>query len=569
MSGPRAWTALGGSLLSLVIGCSASPDAKNGSHGRGGDTGNPSGGGSSVAGSPNTTTLGRDAVAQRCDATQLAPPQLRRLTGPELERTLRDAFPVLGSSWSGVRLGADPVSSLGFSNDARSLVVASQTAQELLGTAEDVATALTAPAALAGLQPCAAEAAPGRACADQLLKNVGSRLFRRAFSQDEASDYGALYDSVAAKSDFATGVRWALVAMIQSPSTVYRSELGVAGAATRQLSPEELATELGYTYSGTAPSADLLAAAQRGELATPAARVAKAKELLATPNGRQQLHQFLAEWSGYGRVASKTKTTVDDFETLRGAMLQETKLFLDEAVIIRKGGVKELLTASYTFIDSSLSGLYGFGAASGRDFVLAQRPAGRGLGLLAQGSILAGSAHADASSPTLRGLVVYEKLLCHQKPKPPPNIPAIASPMPGATTTRARYEVSHGGNPGCKSCHQFFDPVGYGFEHFDEAGRYRADENGLPLDTSGQVLAMDGTPVFTLDGLDDLATKLAGRAEVADCVSGLAAAYAFAGAGGRTCLAEDARTAFAGGELGVLDYFAQLAAAPSFAERAP
>lgn len=566
MSGVRAWTALSASLL-MALGCSASIDGDAGLHGKAGSTGNPSGGSSGVAGGPNTSTLGRDAVAQRCETSQLAAPQLRRLTARELERTLRDVFPTLGGAWSGVRLGADPVSSLGFSNDARTLVVASQTAQELLSSAEDVATALTTGSALAQLQPCAAEAAPGRACADQLVQSVGARLFRRAVSTEEAADYGALYDGVVAKSDFATAARWLLVAMIQSPSTVYRSELGALGGAGRQLTPEELASELSYTYGGTAPSAELLAAAKRGDFATPAARVAKAKELLATANGREQLHQFLAEWSGYGRVASKTKTTVANFDVLRDSMLQETKLFLNEAVVTRQGGVKELLTASYTFVDSSLAALYGFGAASGTDFALVQRP--QGLGLLAQGSILAGSAHSDASSPTLRGLVVYEKLLCHQKPKPPPNIPSIEAPAP-AKTTRERYETSHRTNASCAGCHQFFDPIGFGFEHFDEAGRYRATENGLAIDASGQVLSYpDGAAAFELNGLDDLTSKLADRAEVADCVSGLAAAYAFAGGGGRTCLAEDARSAFARGELGVLDYFAELAAAPSFAERAP
>jgi hypothetical protein len=569
VSGVRAWTALSASLL-LSLGCSASIDGDAGPHGNAGSTSNPSGGSSGVAGGPSTGTLGRDAVAQRCETSQLAAPQLRRLTARELERTLRDAFPTLGVSWSGVRLGADPVSSLGFSNDAHTLVVASQTAQELLSSAEDVATALTTGNALAQLQPCAAEAAPGRACADQLVQSVGARLFRRAVYTEEAADYGALYDGVAAKSDFATGARWVLVAMIQSPSTVYRSELGVAGGAGRQLTPEELASELSYTYGGTAPSAELLAAAKRGDFATPAARVAKAKELLGTANGQEQLHQFLAEWSGYGRIASKTKTTVVNFDALRDSMLQETKLFMNEAVVTRKGGVKELLTASYTFVDSSLAALYGFGAASGSDFAQVQRPAGQGLGLLAQGSILAGSAHSDASSPTLRGLVVYEKLLCHQKPKPPPNIPAIEAPMTGGKTTRQRYESAHGASPNCKACHQFFDPIGFGFEHFDEAGRYRADENGSPLDTTGQVLSYpDGATAFELSGLEDLASKLADRAEVSDCVSGLAAAYAFAGGGGRTCLAEEARSAFARGELGVLDYFAQLAAAPSFTERAP
>lgn len=569
MSALRAGTALIGLLATL--GCSASIDGDGPGMGHGGNA--AVGGSANAGGGPNTSTQGRDAIAQRCATSQLAPPQLRRLTAAELERTLRDVFPSLASGWAGVRLGADPVSALGFSNDAKTLVVATQTAQELLSTADDVATNVTQAGALAALLPCAAEAGAARPCADQLVQKVGSRLFRRAVTAEEAADYGALYDGVAAKSDFATGVRWLLVSLIQSPSAVYRSELGAPGGATRKLTPEELATELAYTYGGSLPSAELLSAAQRGELATPEARVAKAKELLQTPAGKAQLHQFLAEWSGYGRVASKTKTTVTGFEALRDSMQQETKLFLDEAVFVRKGGVKELLTASYTFVDSSLAGLYGFGApASGSlsGFQLVERPMGRGLGILAQGSVLAGAAHSDASSPTLRGLVVHERLLCHQRLKPPPNVPTLEGPMPGAKTTRQRYEMSHRTNASCNGCHQFFDPLGFGFEHFDEAGRYRADENGLPIDATGQGLAYPDTGVaFSFDGAEDLAKKLAERGEVADCVSGLAAAYAFAGAGGRTCLAEDARAAFAQGSVGVLDYFAQLAGSPSFAERAP
>src|SRR5262249_53013075 len=88
------------------------------------------------------------------------------------------------------------------------------------------------------------------------------------------------------------------------------------------------------------------------------------------------------------------------------------------------------------------------------------------------------------------------------------------------------------------------------------------------IDATGQVENADTSVAFAFDGADDLSQKLAARPEVSDCVSGLTAAYAFAGAGGRTCLAEDARAAFARGDVGVLDYFAQLAGAPGFAERA-
>ncbi len=563
MTGARAWLALCGGAL-VALGCSADIDGANDGRMPAGSAGS-----AGVAGGPSTTTLGRDAVAERCASSQLAPPQLRRLTAKELERTLRDVFPSLPASWR-VRLGADPVSALGFSNDARSLVVATQTAQEILGTAEDVAESLTTGNAVAALVPCAAEAAAGRACADQLVAQVGARLFRRPVAAAEASEYGALFDSIAGKSDFATGARWVLVALMQSPHAVYRSELGAGAGAARQLDGYELASELSYTFGGTAPSAELLAAGERGDLTAPTTRVAEAKKLLETPAGQEQLHQFLAEWSGYGRVASKTKTTVTDFESLRASMLQETSLFLGEAVVSRRGGIRELLTASYTFVDGALSGLYGFGNVSGAGFERVERPAGQGLGLLAQGSMLAGSAHSDASSPTLRGLVVYERLMCHQKPAPLAVIPMIEPPAPGAKTTRQRYEMSHGANAGCAACHRFFDPIGFGLEHFDEAGRYRADEQGLAIDSSGQALTYpDAALAFEFDGLDDLTTKLAAQAEVADCVSGLAAAYAFAGAGGRTCLAEEARAAFARGEVGVVDYFAELAAAPSFAERAP
>ena len=566
MSQARAWAALC-SVLAATAACSAS--IGDGTDDPDGPGNNGNAGSSSVAGGPSTSTLGRDAVAERCETSQLAPPQLRRLTAKELERTLRDVFPSLSSDWA-VRLGADPVSPLGFSNDARTLVVGPQTAQELLGTAEDVAESVIAGGALATLAPCAAEAAPGRACADELVRSLGARLFRRPVTDTEASEYGALFDSISSKSDFSTGVRWLMVALMQSPSAVYRSELGVASGSVRKLDGYELATELAYTFGGTAPSPELTAAGARGDLAEPAARVAEAKKLLETAAGREQLRQFLAEWSGYGRVASKTKTTVEDFEALRGSMLGETGLFLGEAVVTRRGGVREILTASYTFLDGALSQLYGFGGVTGTSFQLVERPAGQGLGLLSQGSMLAGSAHSDASSPTLRGLLVYERLLCHQKPPPLAMIPAIEPPAPGAKTTRERYEISHGANPSCAACHRYFDPIGFGFEHYDEAGRYRADEQGLPINASGMVRNYpEGEVAFEFDGLDDLAAQLADHDEVSDCVSGLAAAYAFAGAGGRTCLAETARAAFARGELGGHDYFAERAAAPSFAERAP
>ena len=55
---------------------------------------------------------------------------------------------------------------------------------------------------------------------------------------------------------------------------------------------------------------------------------------------------------------------------------------------------------------------------------------------------------------------------------------------------RERME-EHRANPTCKSCHQFMDPIGLALENFDVTGSWRIRENGVPLDTRGELY--DGT----------------------------------------------------------------------------
>ena len=53
------------------------------------------------------------------------------------------------------------------------------------------------------------------------------------------------------------------------------------------------------------------------------------------------------------------------------------------------------------------------------------RPANWGIGLLAQGSILAGTSHPTFTSPVFRGLLVYANLLCGEQLQPPAVVPTI------------------------------------------------------------------------------------------------------------------------------------------------
>ena len=65
-------------------------------------------------------------------------------------------------------------------------------------------------------------------------------------------------------------------------------------------------------------------------------------------------------------------------------------------------------------------------------------------------------------------------------------------------TTRERMEM-HRADPTCNSCHRFMDPIGLALDNFDVTGRWRIRENGMPLDTQGELY--DGTPVTSPEDL--------------------------------------------------------------------
>lgn len=45
--------------------------------------------------------------------------------------------------------------------------------------------------------------------------------------------------------------------------------------------------------------------------------------------------------------------------------------------------------------------------------------------------------------------------------------------------------TAHRNNPVCAGCHRITDPIGLALEDFDAAGVSRSEENGAPIDASG------------------------------------------------------------------------------------
>ncbi|RYF12342.1 MAG: DUF1588 domain-containing protein, partial [Deltaproteobacteria bacterium] len=172
---------------------------------------------------------------------------------------------------------------------------------------------------------------------------------------------------------------------------------------------------------------------------------------------------------------------------IKAAMLTETQLFLED-YLLGDEPISGLLTARTTYVNDTLAAYYGLPAPGSAQFARVALPDNsKRIGLLGQGSVLIAGAHANVTSPVLRGRMVLEQLLCAPILGPPATVNTLLPTAAAGTTLRQQLEA-HVTNPACASCHTLMDPIGYALEAFDGAGHARTTDNGQPIDTSGTLV---------------------------------------------------------------------------------
>jgi hypothetical protein len=309
------------------------------------------------------------------------------------------------------------------------------------------------------------------------------------------------YEEGRASGGFEAGIRTALQAILASPHFIFRLEEApprLARGADYRINDLDLASRLSFFLWGTPPDGELIALGSRGELSRRETLDAQVRRMLASPRSEALATRFASQWL---RLQDLEKVHPDALsfpyfdQTLAQAMHRETQLFF-HYLVREDRSVLDLLTADYTFVNERLARHYGMADVTGTEFRRVVYPNADRQGLLGHGSILTLTSHADRTSPVLRGKWVMEVVLGTPPPPPPPDVPAFES-TDAATegrllTTRERME-QHRANPVCHACHQFMDPIGLALDNFDVTGKWRIKENGVPLDTRGQLY--DGTPI--------------------------------------------------------------------------
>ena len=533
-------------------------------------------------GSPDYSTLslfvtritrgqGCAAPVETCTSVEPGPRILRRLSREEYDATIKDLFG-LDSHWG--RAFVPDIVRGGFDNNADALRVTPLLADQIGRAAEEIATeVMKNPAAI---MPCDVAVEGTAVCSTKFINVVGKRIFRRPLEQADTDRYLALFQKVSAVDGFNTGIEVVLRAILQSPHFLYRAELGnpdlPASPSRIRLTPYEVATELSYLLWGTMPDAELINAADTGGLDTDAQVEAQALRLLQDPRSDAIIERFVTSWLELDRLDSVPKDPMTYpawTEQLRTDLRKETMTFVKYVVRNGEGTLPELLDASYTFVNANLAAYYGVTAPNvpAGEFGKVDLAGTNRMGILSQASILATHGKPAGSSPVHRGKLVRERLLCQPLPPPPPGIVAQPPPIDPTKSTRERYSA-HTTESLCRSCHELADPIGFAYEHFDGIGRYRADENGLPIDATGEILSTTNTNK-KFDGATELASVLANSPDVQGCYARqwIRYGYGLLDEGPLSCLSNSVAADFQGGNLKVLDLLVALTKTPHFRER--
>jgi mono/diheme cytochrome c family protein len=325
----------------------------------------------------------------------------------------------------------------------------------------------------------------------RVLTQFSRKAFRRPPREGEVERYLELV-SLAEKEGVEHGIQLALEAMLVSPAFLYREEPQAEpdnAGKIQQIDEHSLATRLSYFFWSTMPDARLMDLASRGELRENLD--GEIDRLLRDSRSREFISNFTGQWLRLRDVAAAApaRREFPRFDSrLRDAMRRETEMLFSH-VVREDLPMATLLNADFTFLNESLARHYGIDGVKGGDFRKVTLTDSRRHGILGHGSFHLLTSYPLRTSPVLRGNYVLENLLDTEPPPPPPNIPQLEPPSRRGDQRSLREQMEkHREDPSCSSCHALMDPIGFGLENFDASGAWRDQENGKPIDSSGELV---------------------------------------------------------------------------------
>ncbi|MBB65615.1 MAG: hypothetical protein CMO81_11195 [Waddliaceae bacterium] len=298
---------------------------------------------------------------------------------------------------------------------------------------------------------------------------------------------------------FDVAIRKPLSMILASPRFLFMKEPGQDGAP-RALDDLELAVRLSYFLWSSPPDAQLIALSEKKQLRDPVNLLRQVDRLIQNPKAHHFVSGLAHQWLDMKRLdffQFDAKEHREFDESMRAAAREEVYQSILHLLRSRdQGQLQHLLKSDYVIVNGFLATHYGLKGVAGDRYrkVTVPEDSPRG-GFLGMAAINAMGSDGKESSPVERGAWVLRHLLHSPPPPAPANVPQL-SRLDGKPLTKREKLATHMEEAQCASCHRKIDPIGFGLENFDAAGKWRSNERRYTKNRKGQMVpSRTGTPI--------------------------------------------------------------------------
>jgi hypothetical protein len=337
------------------------------------------------------------------------------------------------------------------------------------------------------------------------VAEFASAAFRRPLTSDEET---LLTESMFIDSTPEAAVHRAVLYTLTSPHFLY-ADLTPPGAVPSQ---HTIATRLALALWDSLPDAALRAAADAGELSSPAELTQQAERMLTDPRAHTKLQGFFRNWLEVEeRDLAKDGEMFPEFDEAVIADLRfSLEQFIEDILWSETSDYRQILLADHLLLNRRLFALYGgeggdheTAPVSDRQFVMISGTDQHRAGVLTHPYLLSAFAYHNGTSPIHRGVFLTRNIMGRGL-KPPPVAQSLAdAQFPPELTMRQKVTLLTR-DQACMSCHDVINPLGFALEGFDAVGRWRTSDNDQPIDTQSDYTTPEGIS-HTLHGPRDIA----------------------------------------------------------------
>ena len=343
----------------------------------------------------------------------------------------------------------------------------------------------------------------------QFCARFAEYAFRRPLDDELRDRY--VERPFASGVDPEVAVNRCLLLVLKSPRFLYRE---IGGPPATSNDPYSVASRISFGIWDSPPDDVLLQAAAAGQLMTQNEVRSHALRMVSDDRARSKVRDFLMRWMKVDQVPDlgKDSSGYPDFSPeIAHDLRTSLELTIHDLLSSDGANYQQLMLSDQLYLNGRLAKFYGADLPPDAEFQKVSFEPQERAGILSHPYLMSDFAYTNTSSPIHRGVFIARSVLGRSLRPPPEAVTPLAPSLQPDLTTRERVALQTKPES-CQSCHSMINSLGFSLEHFDAVGRFRKEENGRPIVSTGSYRTREGNLV-EFRGVRDLAKFLADSPE--------------------------------------------------------